>query len=156
MQINVSLALLSSLAVSAAYQYRTQIFVEQRTSQINNIAIQHRSAWPIGQSTPPCEPGQRPPTVLLIMGLGGTLTAWRSVEARLVMAGFHVLSYDNRDTGLSHRFDTLVPDPRAHLAPDQSEAVWAYTLDDMAEDALGVLDYHGVDRWAPLISSDLL
>ena len=128
----------------ACCQHRAQIFVEQCCSQINGITIQHRSAWPIGQSTPPCEPGQPPPTVLLIMGLGGTLTAWRSVEARLVLKGFHVLSFDNRDTGLSYRFDTLLPDPRAHLAPDQSEAVWAYTLDDMAEDALGVLDHHGV------------
>jgi pimeloyl-ACP methyl ester carboxylesterase len=61
----------------------------------------------------------------------------------LASRGFLVIRYDNRDAGLSTWFDDAGP---ANLA-----AVWsgdhsalAYTLEDMADDAAGVLDAAGV------------
>ncbi len=47
-------------------------------------------------------------TVLLIMGLGAQLTMW-PVELcdELVTRGYRVIRFDNRDVGLSHKFDDL-------------------------------------------------
>ncbi|MFC1430937.1 alpha/beta fold hydrolase [Streptacidiphilus sp. N1-3] len=86
------------------------------------------------------------PTVLLIMGLGQQLTSWReeSCEA-LAGRGFHVVRYDNRDTGLSTFLDAGPrPDLRAIMEGDPSSA--PYLLGDMALDALSVLDALGVER----------
>ena len=46
------------------------------------------------------------PPMLLVMGLGAQMTLWpiELVEA-LVERGFHVIRYDNRDIGLSQKFD---------------------------------------------------
>ena len=90
------------------------------------------------------------PAVLLIMGLGMQLVAWppQLIDA-LVDAGFRVIRMDNRDIGLSQNFD--------HLG--KPNILWAglkyklgckvralYSLEDMAQDALGVLSALGVDR----------
>lgn len=48
----------------------------------------------------------------------------------LVAAGFHVITYDNRDAGLSQSFEN---------GP-------SYKLADMAADGIGVLDTLGIDR----------
>ena len=81
--------------------------------------------------------------VLLIRGLGSQLIHWPDelIEA-LVAAGHHVITYDNRDTGLSQRFDSFgAPDFSAPNGP-----VPAYSVDDMADDAVGVLDTLGIAR----------
>lgn len=79
--------------------------------------------------------------LLLIMGLGAQLTRWspKMIEG-LVGKGYKVIAYDNRDVGLSHKFEEAGP---ANLA-DPSKA--AYTLDDMADDAAGLLDALGVKK----------
>ena len=50
------------------------------------------------------DPGD--PAMLLIMGFGAQLTLWPDelVEA-LASRGFRVIRYDNRDIGLSQKFD---------------------------------------------------
>ena len=53
-----------------------------------------------------------------------------------VAAGFHVIRFDNHDVGLSTHF------PDAPL--DEKGA--AYSLGDMATDAVAVLDAAGIDR----------
>ncbi|HEU5037314.1 MAG TPA: alpha/beta fold hydrolase [Nocardioides sp.] len=70
------------------------------------------------------------PTMLLIMGLGFQLVHWPDQFCRdLAGHGFHVVRFDNRDAGRS----THMPDAK-------------YTLDDMADDTVGLLDALDVPR----------
>jgi proline iminopeptidase len=90
------------------------------------------------------------PPLLLIMGLGMQLTGWPDVFVeRLVGCGFYVIRFDNRDSGLSDKFNHAGT-PNLPLALLKTLVRWplksAYTLDDMARDAIGVLDALGVAR----------
>ncbi len=84
------------------------------------------------------------PAVLLVMGLGAQLVRWpMAMVDGLAAHGFRVIRFDNRDVGLSTKFDHAgVPgivwtaiQKRCGLTP----AV-PYTLTDMAQDAIGLLD----------------
>ncbi|MGJ7490365.1 alpha/beta fold hydrolase [Variovorax sp. ZT4R33] len=94
--------------------------------------------------------GDGRPVVLLVMGLNMQLIAWPDNFVKgLVGAGFRVVRFDNRDAGLSTQFDdagtrSLLWQGLRHRfgLPVQS----AYTLQDMAEDAVGVLDALGIRR----------
>lgn len=90
------------------------------------------------------------PPILLVMGLGAQLTLW-PIEFCEALAGhgFHVIRYDNRDIGLSTKFDDAgVPDmPALMLAmmTGQKPKI-AYTLADMAADGMALLDQLNIDR----------
>jgi pimeloyl-ACP methyl ester carboxylesterase len=81
--------------------------------------------------------------VLLIMGLGAQMITWEEGFCEtLAGAGFHVIRFDNRDSGLSTRMEEAgLPDMAAALSGDVRPA---YQLDDMAADAVGLLDALGV------------
>jgi pimeloyl-ACP methyl ester carboxylesterase len=90
------------------------------------------------------------PAILLVMGLGAQLTLWpmELVEA-LVARGFRVIRHDNRDIGLSEKMDAApVPNVKRMIIrslfglSNQSP----YTLGDMADDAVGLLDALGIER----------
>ncbi|WP_344422647.1 alpha/beta hydrolase [Pseudonocardia ailaonensis] len=92
------------------------------------------------------------PPLLMIMGQGTQLDGWdRSYVDDLVDSGFFVIRFDNRDVGLSERIEGT-PDTAAIRAGDLSTL--PYTLDDMAADAVGLLDALGLDR-AHLLGASL-
>jgi pimeloyl-ACP methyl ester carboxylesterase len=72
------------------------------------------------------------PSVLLIMGAMASMLWWPEAFCRtLAGKGLFVIRYDNRDTGRSIKY-----------APGEPP----YTFDDMADDAIRVLDGHGVAK----------
>jgi pimeloyl-ACP methyl ester carboxylesterase len=88
------------------------------------------------------------PVVLLVMGLGMQLIAWPPGFVRaLVSAGFRVVRMDNRDIGLSQDFDHLgTPNLMWQTFKRRvgMRVQAPYSLKDMAQDAIGVLDALGI------------
>ncbi len=84
------------------------------------------------------------PTILLVMGLGTQMIAWPDelCEA-LADAGHHVVRFDNRDIGGSTHLD-VPPPPLGKMLLKHDVP---YTLDDMAADAVALLDALGVERF---------
>ncbi len=106
-----------------------------------------QGAWPIAYEAlgdPAC------PAIVLIMGLGLQLVAWPdSFCQALVNGGYRVVRFDNRDCGLSARapahgrfdlFRTIAASVLKLPVPSP------YTLDDMAQDTLAVMDALHIQR----------
>ena len=84
--------------------------------------------------------------LLLVMGLGGPMTWWDpELCTMLAQAGFHVVRYDNRDTGRSSRVEGRVTRRGLVQAFVGRGGRPPYTLDDMADDAFGLMDHLGWD-----------
>ncbi len=75
--------------------------------------------------------------LLFINGFGTQMTGWPDEFFKtLADAGMRVIRFDNRDVGLSQRWDGQIP---------KKDAPPPYTLDDMAADAAGLLDALGIE-----------
>lgn len=93
---------------------------------------------------------QDAPPLVLIMGLGAQMILWPDDFCRRIAdAGFRVIRLDNRDIGRSSKIDVPVQVDFAKLIEKQmkGEKIDApYTLRDMADDTVGLLDALGIDR----------
>ncbi|QLC26552.1 alpha/beta fold hydrolase [Parasphingopyxis algicola] len=91
------------------------------------------------------------PPLLLIMGFSGQLSLWPDAFVEeLVERGFRVIRYDNRDIGLSQKFDGVkAPHPIWQMLVKRilkNRRMAPYTLEDMAADAVGVLDALNIEK----------
>ncbi|MFE7040214.1 alpha/beta fold hydrolase [Streptomyces atratus] len=91
--------------------------------------------------------------VLLVMGFSAQMIAWHEDFCRaLARRGRYVIRYDNRDCGLSTKFDDHPVDTGRLIAAVSSGdipsalAMVPYTLQDMADDGLGLLTALGIER----------
>ncbi|MDT0466509.1 alpha/beta fold hydrolase [Streptomyces gibsoniae] len=97
------------------------------------------------------DPGD--PPVLLVMGFGAQMIAWHEDFCRaLADRGRYVIRYDNRDSGLSTKFDDHPVDIGQFITAVSSGdiasvlAMVPYGLQDMADDGLGLLAALRIER----------
>ena len=118
---------------------------DEGVSKNNNIEIYFRDYGP-----------QNGDPILLVQGIGGQLINWpQHLIEFLIENNFRPIVFDNRDTGLSSRTNTEAFNSeninntvlRNYIRyyfrlPIRSE----YTIDDMADDAISVLDELDIDQ----------
>ncbi|MGO9381544.1 MAG: alpha/beta fold hydrolase [Mycobacterium sp.] len=91
------------------------------------------------------------PPALLIMGLGAQLPMWPDgFCAQLVGAGYRVIRFDHRDTGLSAKMHGMRAEGSVYRRAlryvlGRTSAV-PYTLIDMTQDVVALLDHLGIAR----------
>lgn len=77
--------------------------------------------------------------LLLVMGLGAQMIGWdEEFCGQLAARGFHVIRFDNRDIGLSTRLDHLGTPSLPEILSGEKPP--PYQLDDMADDAVALMD----------------
>ncbi len=105
----------------------------------NGIRLEYQSAGRAGD-----------PAIVFIIGFGLQLIAWpRALVDGLVEAGFRVIRFDNRDTGLSQRFPDAGPPDVASVFAARTAGLpfdYAYDEDDMADDVAGLIAGLGIEK----------
>lgn len=93
------------------------------------------------------------PAVLLIMGFGTQLLGWDADFCRLLAGrGRYVIRYDNRDCGLSSRFDDQPLDLMQFIVAvtagefERAITMAPYSMRDMAMDGVLLLEALGIQR----------
>lgn len=89
-------------------------------------------------------------TILLIAGLGTQMIRWTVPFCEMLAArGFRVIRFDNRDTGLSTHFShhpTLDFEALAKTLMSGQRPDIPYSLNDMSDDVIGLLDALGIKK----------
>ena len=118
---------------------------EEGIAQQNDIEIYYRDYGPIDGDP-----------ILLVQGIGGQLINWpHHLIEFLILNNFRPIVFDNRDTGLSskiesdafdddNRGNTIIRSYIRYYLRLQIES--DYTLDDMADDAISVLNTLNIDK----------
>jgi len=109
----------------------------QKITALNGVKICHRS---IGDPTNP--------PVLMIGGLGMSMAKWGSMTD-ISDAGFRVIAFDNRGAGVTKDEigEKKIPDPVPLTMPGANpEGLAPWCVDDMADDAVAVLDHYQIDK----------
>jgi pimeloyl-ACP methyl ester carboxylesterase len=108
-------------------------------ARINNIEIEYETFG---------DPSRKP--LLLISGLGAQMITYIPEFCDLfVKEGFYVIRFDNRDVGLSTKFDEKgVPNVLEAIIKLRSKQPFdpPYHLEDMADDAVGLLDFLKIEE----------
>ena len=107
--------------------------------KVNNIEIEYETYG---------NPSDKP--LLLVMGLGAQMISWDEEFIQFLLdRGFYVIRFDNRDVGLSTKCEEA-GEPHvmeAIMAIQRGETIEApYSLEDMADDAIGVLDTLNIEK----------
>ncbi len=88
--------------------------------------------------------------LLLVMGLGAQMIAWDEKFIQLLVDhDFYVIRFDNRDVGLSTKCEEA-GEPnimQAFMAAQAGETIESpYSLEDMADDTIGLLDALNIEK----------
>lgn len=136
-RISINTSIMVVLLLSITLQTKAQ-----NTSGIietNNINIAYESFGSANNET-----------ILLIQGTGVQLTGWPiELCKQLAEKGYHVIRFDNRDVGLSSKLDTLGMPDWANIFPKIGtcdEVNLPYSLNDMATDAVGLLNELNIEK----------
>lgn len=116
-----------------------EICWEPGSARVNGLSLAWETAGPA-----------RAEPLLMVMGLGGQLIHWPDALCQALLAGgFRLIRFDHRDAGLSDDADCGVA-PHLPQAWLRSRFGWQarsnYTLHDLADDAVGLLDHLAVRR----------
>jgi pimeloyl-ACP methyl ester carboxylesterase len=102
---------------------------EEQRAPVNGIELAYQELG---------EAGGEP--MVLVMGLGTQMIHWPEGFCELLVdRGFRLVRFDNRDIGHSTWIDAPVPRRTAMLLGVRRRL--AYTLDDMADDLAGLIEY---------------
>ncbi|MEE8400165.1 MAG: alpha/beta hydrolase [Desulfobacterales bacterium] len=90
------------------------------------------------------------PPLLLVMGLGAQMILWdEGFCEQLADKGLYVIRFDNRDIGLSTKFEDAGVPNMMEMMTDRAEGkevTAPYSAEDMADDAVGLLDALGIEK----------
>ena len=107
---------------------------DERLAPANGIEIAYQEAG---------DPGGQP--LLLAMGLGTQMLAWdEGFCVMLAERGFRVIRFDNRDIGHSTMMDAAGMTRQLDMLRGRRRTA-PYLLDDMADDAFGLMDHLGIE-----------
>jgi pimeloyl-ACP methyl ester carboxylesterase len=108
-------------------------------AKANNIEIEYDTFG---------DPSSKP--LLLVMGLGAQMIRWHEDLCKMfVDKGFYVIRFDNRDVGLSTKFEEAgVPNiMKEFMARQRGKTISPpYNVEDMADDAVGLLDALNIEK----------
>ncbi|MDG3581829.1 alpha/beta fold hydrolase [Galbibacter pacificus] len=131
---------MKSNLLTAVLVFYTAISIGQtKYASINGLKIAYET---LGESD------QQP--IILINGTGACMSDWpKEFCNQLVENGYFVIRFDNRDSGLSSKFDSLGKPNWEKIMPyigKCSGATLPYSISDMSKDVTGLMDYLKIEK----------